>query len=59
MLNNAKLNSMLKLSSKITVYIPSTTDINKAIDNTKYINAAATLLSSLKGGATYCQVLDY
>ena len=59
MLNNAKLNSMLKLSSKITVYIPSTTDINKAIDNTKYVNAAATLLSSLFGGATSCQVLGY
>lgn len=59
MLNNAKLQNLFKLSSKVTVYIPSTIDIDKPIDNTKYVNACATLFSDLFGGATSCQVLGY
>ena len=59
MLNNAKLKNMFKLSSKITVYVPSTTDINKVIDNKKYVNNCATLLSNCFGGATSCETLGY
>lgn len=56
---NAKLKNLFKLSSKITVYIPSTVDVNKPIDNTAYVEKAATLLSNLFGGATSCETLGY
>ena len=56
---NAKLKNLFKLSSKITVYIPSTVNINQKIDNKKYVDEAASLLSSLFGGATSCETLGY
>lgn len=59
MLKNSKLKNMIELSSRITVYIPSTTDINKAIDNSKYVDECATLLSDLFGGATSTNALGY
>ena len=58
-MDNKKLKNCFKLSSKITVYIPSTTDINKEIDNTKYVNKTATLLSECFGGATSTPALGY
>ncbi len=54
-----KLKNMFKLSSKITVYIPSTMDIDKTIDNSAYVDAAATLLSNCFGGATSTNALGY
>jgi hypothetical protein len=59
MIQNAKLKNMFKLSSKVTVYIPSTTEINKQIDNSQYINQCATLLSDCFGGATSTPALGY
>lgn len=56
---NAKLKNMFKLSSKITVYVPSTMDIDKAVDTKKYIDACAVLLSESFGGATSCEALGY
>lgn len=56
---NAKLKNMFKLSSKITVYIPSTCDINQTADTKKYIDACAVLLSESFGGATSCEALGY
>lgn len=56
---NAKLKNMFKLSSKITVYIPSTTDINQTADTKKYVDACAVLLSESFGGATSCEALGY
>lgn len=56
---NAKLKNLFKLSSKITVYVPSTIDINTDINNKKYVNDTATLLSGLFGGATSCETLGY
>ena len=58
-MDNKKLKNCFKLSSKITVYIPSTTDINKEIDNTEYVNKTATLLSECFGGATSTPALGY
>ena len=55
----AKLKNMFKLSSKITVYIPSTMDINTSCDTSKYIDNCAKLLSECFGGATSCQALGY
>lgn len=52
-----RLQNMFKLSSKVTVYIPSTTDIDKEADTTKYVDACATLLSNCFGGATASNAL--
>ncbi len=59
MLTNSKLQHCFKLQSKITVYVPSTTGINKEIDNTKFVNQTATLLSEKFGGATSTPALGY
>ena len=52
MLNNSRLKNLFKLGMKVTVYVPSTVDINKPIDNTEYVNNVATKLSNWFGGAT-------
>ena len=54
-----RLKNMFKLSSKITVYIPSTVDIDKEIDSSAYVDACATLLSNCFGGATSTTALGY
>lgn len=60
MLNNfSKFNNVIKLSSKINVYIPSTIDIDKNINNEEYVNKTATLLSNCFGGATSANTLGY
>lgn len=51
-MNNRKLKNLIKLSCKIAIYVPSTMDVNKKIDSSKYINDTLTLLSKLFGGAT-------
>lgn len=58
-MKNAKLQNLFKLSSKITVIVPSTININEEIDNTKQVDKVATLLSNLFGGATASQTLGY
>lgn len=59
MLQNSKLKNMFKLSSRVTVYVPSTIDIDKEIDTTEYIDKTATLLSNFFGGATSTTALGY
>jgi len=56
---NKKLKNMFKLSSKITVYVPATTNINEAIDNTVYVDQIASLLSQYFGGSTSTPALGY
>jgi len=58
-INNAKLQHCFKLSSKITVYVPATADVDKAADNTEQVKATAALLSGLFGGATATPALGY
>lgn len=58
-INNAKLKACIKLSSKITVYVPATNNVNAAIDNTKQVEMTAALLSTLFGGATSTPALGY
>ena len=36
-----KLQNCFKLGSKITIYVPSTVDVDKQVSNTKYVNAIA------------------
>ena len=59
MKTNIRLQNMFKLSSKITVYVPSTCDIDKPIDNSEWVDSCATLLSNCFGGATSCNALGY
>lgn len=56
---NSRLKAMFSLKSKITVYIPATVNINETIDNTEFVNKAATLLSECFGGATSTEALGY
>jgi len=58
-INNTKLKNMFKLSSKITVYVPSTININQSINNTEHVDKIASLLSSCFGGATSTIALGY
>ena len=54
-----KLQNMFKLSSKVTVYVPTTKDINVACDTSDWVDACATLLSNCFGGATSTETLGY
>ena len=54
-----RLKNMFKLSSKVTVYVPSTMDIDKPVDTSAYIDNCATLLSNCFGGATSTETLGY
>ena len=57
-INNAVLKNCLKLSSKITVYVPATNGIDQAADNTEQVKKTAALLSELFG-ATSTPALGY
>ena len=59
MLNNSKLKNCFKLSSKVTLYVPATTSINQTIDNTEYVNNAASLFAECFGGSTSTPALGY
>lgn len=59
MIRNSKLQSLFKLSSKVTVIVPATININEDIDNTPYVDRVATLMSECFGGATAAQTLGY
>ena len=54
-----RLKNMFKLSSKVTIYVPSTMDIDNPIDTSAYIDNCATLLSNCFGGATSTETLGY
>ena len=51
-INNAVLKNCLKLSSKITVYVPATNGVDKAAANSEQVKKTAALHSALFGGAT-------
>ncbi|MFA5448844.1 MAG: hypothetical protein WC292_00160 [Clostridia bacterium] len=56
---NKKLLNAFKLSSKITIYIPGTKNINEAADTTEHVDDCARLLSECFGGATSTPALGY
>lgn len=58
-MKNKKLINMFKLSSKVTIYVPSTKDINIQVDTSEWVEATATLLSNCFGGATSTKALGY
>jgi len=59
MIKNSKLQNLFKLSSKVTIIVPATININEEIDNTEYVNKVAKLLSECFGGATATETLGY
>lgn len=59
MIKNSKLENLFKLSSKITVYVPSTINISEEIDNTRHVEKIASLLSECFGGSTSSLALGY
>ena len=59
MKTNMRLQNMFKLSSKVTVYVPSTCDIDKPCDTSEWVDSCATLLSNCFGGATSTETLGY
>lgn len=58
-INNAKLKNLFRLSHKVTVYVPSTVDVDKAVDNTAQVERVAASLSGWFGGATSTPALGY
>ena len=42
----------MKLNNKISIYIPSTINVNQKTDNTKQVNNTCVFLSGLFGGCT-------
>ena len=54
-----KLKNMIELSSRLTVYIPSTANINQEINNKKYVEEAAAMLAGFFGGATSTDAAGY
>ena len=59
MIKNSKLQNMIELSSRLTIYIPSTVNVDEPIDNKKHVDEAAALLSGFFGGATSTEASGY
>lgn len=47
-----ELNNNNALKNKVSIYVPSTIDVYKSIDNTQYVNEVTKELCLLFGGAT-------
>lgn len=58
-INNAKLKACIKLSSKITVYVPATQGVDQQTDNTAQVERVASVLADLFGGATSTPAVGY
>lgn len=63
MLKNSKLEKLFVLSHKITVYVPATMNDQNGeahnINNAKYVNQIAEILSNTFGGATSTDAIGY
>lgn len=58
-IKNSKLANLFHLSHKVTVYVPSTVNVSKAVDNTEQVERVASALSGWFGGATSTPALGY
>ena len=54
-----KFSEMDNLNTKISIYIPSTLDIDKPVDNAKQVEKTACFLSDLFGGCTAFEAAGY
>lgn len=59
MLNNAKLKMCVRLSSKVTIYVPATVGVSQQADNSKQVEETAALLARLFGGSTSTPAVGY
>lgn len=53
------LKNCIKLGSKVTVYVPATTNVNETFDNSGHVDKTASLLSECFGGATSSPAIGY
>jgi hypothetical protein len=53
------LKNCVKLSSRITVYVPATHAINQQVDNRAQVDHVASVLSECFGGATSTPAIGY
>lgn len=58
-IQNAKLKACIKLSHKVTVYVPATSGVSTAADNTEQVRRTASLLADCFGGSTSTAALGY
>lgn len=49
MIKNSKLQNLFKLSSKVTVIVPATININEEIDNTIYVDRQDAIALEING----------
>lgn len=54
-----KFSEMDSLNTKISIYVPSTIDIDKPVNNSEWIEKTAVFFSDLFGGCTACNVSGY
>lgn len=54
-----KFSEMDNLNTKISIYVPSTIDIDSPVDNSAQVEKTAIFLSDLFGGCTACNVSGY
>ena len=53
------LKNCIKLSSRVTVYVPATINTNETVDNSKQVEKTASFLASIFGGATSSPAVGY
>ena len=51
-INKTKFKNVFSLSHSVSIFVPSTSEINKNVDNTKQVNEVLEKLSNLNGGAS-------
>ena len=51
------LKNCIKLKSQVKIYVPSTTEVDKPIENNEWVDKTLTFLSSSFGGATTTKAL--
>lgn len=51
-MNNKQLKALFPLSQKVRLYVPSTINVDEAIDNKEHVEATLKLFGELFGGAT-------
>ena len=54
-----KFSEMDSLATKVAIYVPSTIDIDKPVNNSEWIEKTAVFFSDLFGGCTACDVSGY
>lgn len=59
MFKDARLEKLISLHHKVTVFVPATVGVNKTVDNAQQVDDTARLLSECFGGATSSPAVGY